>query len=252
MGISEFFISPGWTSEFNSIQAGFTLPELGNQALTKKSVYSGMSTADNRRRLAGLLGVDYKMIFSPRQVHSDQVIEVTREIAGSGALSIENALQADGVITNQKGILLITTWADCIPVLLFDPVTNWTASIHSGWKSTRLGIVKKTVRLLTQKGVSLSSLRCAVGPGIRGCCYQVSPDFKEFFPHYSAFFREERGSLYFNLQEVVYTQLLEEGIPEEHIDFYNSCTCCSSEPWFFSCRKDKEGFEGQAAFIVTR
>lgn len=252
MRISEFFLEPDWVSEFETVSAGFTLPILGNQALTRKSIFSKRSTGDNRRTLAAELGDVSVRIFSPHQVHGDQVIEVTEHNAGTGGYSIESAFQADAVISKVVNILLITTWADCIPVLLYEPVTGWVASIHSGWKSTRLNIVSKVINILRQKGAEISSMWATVGPGIRDCCYEVSADFRTYFPGYQHFFRENAGSLYFNLQEVVYSQLLEARINISNIDYYARCTCCSSDPWFFSCRKDNENFEGQAAFIMLK
>lgn len=251
---SDYFIEPFWKKRFSRVTCGFTLPKLGNQALTRKSISSGKTTGENRESLASLLGVDSERIFSPHQVHGDTVLEVGENELGRGALGLDNTLQGDACITNCPDALIITTWADCIPILLFDPITGWCGSIHSGWRSSRLNIVEKTVVMLQERGVALDQLMAAVGPGIRGCCYQVGFDFKEHFKEdiYQDCFREEAGALYFDLSLAVYKQLLACGLLQDNIDFMGSCTCCSKDPLLFSCRKDGESFEGQAAFICLQ
>lgn len=251
---TDCFIEPFWAKEFSDLKCGFTLPALGNQALTRKSISSGKTTGENREALAALVGVSCERVFSPHQVHGDTVVEVGEDELGRGARFLENTIQGDACITNCSDALIITTWADCIPIILFDPLTGWCATIHSGWRSSRLNIVKKTVSMLVERGLQVDNLLAAIGPGIRGCCYRVGFDFKEHFNEdiYYDCFREEEESLYFDLSLAVYRQLLACGLFKEKIDFMGRCTCCSEEPVLFSCRKDGESFEGQAAFICRQ
>lgn len=253
MGKTDLYIEPFWTKRFQSVKCGFTLPALGNQALTRKSISSGKTTKENREQLGKLLGKGLESIFSPHQIHGDTVVDVTLEELGKGAYSLENSLQGDACITGYKDVVLITTWADCIPVILFDPAAGLAATIHSGWRSSRLNITNKTIKMLQERGAEPARLMAAIGPGIRGCCYRVGFDFMEHFKDdiYRDCFRELGDELYFDLSTVVYRQLLQSGLKRENIDFTGSCTCCSGDPSFFSCRKDgAEHFEGQAAFIM--
>jgi polyphenol oxidase len=97
----------------------------------------------------------------------------------------------------------------------------------------------------------VNNIYAAIGPGIRGCCYRVGPEFREYFGNggMGQFLIEKDKGLFFDLSGAVYSQLAGLGLDEQKIDFYGKCTCCSKKPSFFSNRKDGPDFEGQAAFI---
>lgn len=249
--MEKYFLTPEWSLKFDKLKCGFTVPVSGNQALHRKSISSGRSNEENRKFLADVLGIDVESFFYPRQIHSSIVIPVDDAKRGLGALTLDNALEGDACITNEKNVLLITTWADCIPIVLYDPVTGWIASVHSGWRGALSNVIGETISVLQNYGVDNQRLLAAVGPGIRGCCYQVGDEFRTNF---SGTIMEEclsvkDNSLYFDLNRGVYLQLCAAGIMEENIDFSGLCTCCSNDPVFFSCRKDGKDFEAQAAFI---
>ena len=248
---NELFLIPSWADQFKDLKCGFTLPSVGNQALTRKSISSGRSTRENRLELARHLSISSSSFFSPHQIHSDIVIIVDEEKNCKGASSIDNAIEGDACITKEKEVLLIITWADCIPVILYDPITGWIGAVHSGWKSSVKNIAGKAINLFIKNGVHPSDVYAAIGPGIRDCCYQVDDEFKKQFSKSGLmdFFREEEDQIYFDLSGAVYRQLLNLGLDKGKIDFYGKCTCCSKTPSFFSFRKDGKDFEGQAAFI---
>ncbi|MCG8570960.1 MAG: peptidoglycan editing factor PgeF [Spirochaetes bacterium] len=252
MTINEFSLTPKFTQFNKQLKWGFTLPVLGNQALTRPSVSSGLSNQVNRKNLAEILGLDIQSIFAPRQIHSDVIFEVTPALAGKGAAELDTALEGDACITQNKQILLLTTFADCIPVLLYDPQTNWAATIHSGWKGTFLEIVPKTIALLESKGMNVENLYAAIGPGIRDCCYQIGEDFFQYFTQtrYAPYYTKKGSQWFFNLSEVVYHQILKNGLKQEHIDYPRMCTFCHTQPDFFSYRRDHDHYEAQAAFIT--
>ncbi len=243
---------PFWAKNYENLICGFTLPFFGNQALTRQCITVGNSVGQNRKSLAAFLKIDPAEIFSPHQIHSDQIMEVTREHAGEGALDIDNALKSDACLTNENNILLIVTWADCVPVLLYDPLNKYCAAIHSGWRGTQQKIVIKTINSFKNKGIKTENLLAAVGPAIKGCCYKVSDIFLEYFKDCEAdkYFIKKNDGLYFDLSKMVLDQLFSTGINKNNIDYSGHCTACCKDPAFFSCRKDgKDKFEGQAAFI---
>jgi|GEM_PF-1153014 len=247
MIIEKNFIVPFWNDHIG-LKVGFTLPVMGNQALTRKSITSNNTTKENRINLAKKLGIKPDNIFSPHQIHSDIIINVSYDMKGKGAYSKRNAIKGDACITKNKNILLIVTWADCVPVLLYDKETKWLAAIHSGWKSVKQNIIKNTINVLRNNEVSLKNVFAAIGPGIKDCCYNVGKEFNEYFKK-SKFLINKNNGLYFNLSGYVYEELLKIGINKNNIDFFNICTCCNENPSFFSCRKDGINFEAQAAFI---
>lgn len=247
-----FFIFPKWAKKFNDVICGFSLPVLGNQALTRKSISSGRTTYENRLILAKILNIIPDNIFYPHQIHSDIVINVTLNEIGKGLKSLDNAIKADACITTFKNILLVTTWADCIPIIIYDNRKRIISSIHSGWRGTKLNIIKKVLAQFFVKGSDKKDIYVSIGPGIRDCCYNVGNEFKDHFrgTKLDGFLIKKNDNLYFDLAGAVYFQILNEGILKENIDFIDKCTCCSKKPSFFSCRKDGSLFESQAAFIA--
>lgn len=247
-----YCLKPDFSLKFSDLTCGFSLPIFGNQALTRNSITSKVSTKENRIKLAEFLKIND--IFSPHQIHSDIIINVGKNKIGYGAYSLENALDGDACITNLKNILLITTYADCIPVLLYDCKQKWIGSVHSGWRGTYKNIAGKTISELLKKGCSLKNIFASIGPGIRNCCYKVGKEFNDYFKKIDMddFLYEKNNDLYLDLSGCVYKQLINSGINKENIEFYGKCTCCNKKPEFFSCRKDGKEFEGQAAYIALK
>ncbi|HPO49740.1 MAG TPA: peptidoglycan editing factor PgeF [Spirochaetota bacterium] len=245
-------LKPEWSRDCKNLICGFTLPYFGNQALTRKSYSTGKTLKENRIFLAENLGIDSGSIFSPRQTHSDIVVFVDDENSGRGSYSIEDAVEGDACLTDKNNNLLLVTWADCIPAILFEKEKNIVAAIHSGWRGTKENITGKTVEKMVELGGDPENIFAAIGPGIRDCCYQIGSEVAEYFKNkeYCEYLKIKDGEYRLDLQSVIYKQLLLSGIKKENIDNAEKCNCCDKEINFFSCRKDgKENFEAQAAFI---
>ncbi len=243
---------PDWKKKFKNLICGFSLPYYGNMALTRKSHSSGRTLKENRIFLADNLNIDSSTIFSPHQIHSDIVIYVNDENRGKGAYSLDNAIAGDACFTDKKNNLLLITWADCIPVLLFEENKKIVAAIHSGWRSTKDNIVEKTINSIISIGGKIENIWVAIGPGIKSCCYKVGEDVIKYFYNelYSSFIIQKDSSFFLDLQAIVHKQVIMTGIDQNKIDYYNICNCCSTKINFFSSRRDgKDKFEGQAAFI---
>ena len=253
MKLQNNILIPDWAGKF-SIKCGFTTPTYGNQALTRKCRTGTL--ADNRAQLCKAIGTDPNRIYAPHQIHGKTVLTADESNLGHGAFGLDNAEDGDACITKQNGITLITTWADCIPIILYDDKTHTAAAVHSGWRGTALNITAETVRtiLADSPHSDPANIYASVGPGIRGCCYEVGDEVADtFLDMGSAVARhvtKKDGRYKLDLQSVVYEQLIQCGILPNHIDRSTLCTCCNADPTFFSCRKDgRDIFEGQAAFI---
>ncbi len=134
---------------------------------------------ENFRRFCGALGVDMdRMVFS-HQVHRDDVRMVTAADAGRG-LDRERNYEADALITDTPRLPLVIFSADCIPVLLYDPVRRVVGAVHAGWRGTALGIAAKAVsRMGELYGCRPADIRAAIGPGISQCCFITDSDVPE-------------------------------------------------------------------------
>ena len=228
---------PFTDKKINGISCGFTLPYYGNMALTRESTSSGKSTVENRKDLSNYLGVNINRFFYPYQIHSDKIIYVDEKNAGCGSVTIGNAIQGDACITDKKSILLFVTWADCIPLLMFDPVEKIICAVHSGWKGTHQRIVEKSIAAFSEMGSKIENINVAIGPGIRDCCYKVGQEFMGYFKDYSKLVNETEKGIYFDLSGCVYEKCIESGIKKSNLEFYGHCTSCNVDPQFFSCRR---------------
>lgn len=131
---------------------------------------------ENYRRWCSAIGADDKNMVFSKQVHLDNVRVCTAADAGKG-LDRERDYEADGLITDVPGLALVIFSADCIPILLYDPVRKVVGGCHAGWRGTAQGIAGKTVRRMQEVyGCDPADIRCAIGAGISRCCFETHAD----------------------------------------------------------------------------
>lgn len=209
---------------------------------------------ENRRRLAAMAtGSAETRLAVIRQIHSGISVELR---AGEPLWS--EAPQADGVLSDQAGVLLAVQTADCIPVLVADPERRVVAAFHAGWRGTVQRIVEQGVaRLCAEFGCAPERLVAAIGPGIGGCCYAVGEElrarFGEQFAYADALFRRaDEGvfpdGLFLDLTEANRRQLLDAGVGDERIEQVGGCTACQTER-FFSWRAQR-GRTGRMMSVI--
>lgn len=120
---------------------------------------------ENFRRFGDAVGFDSRKTVFSKQVHRDEIRVVTAEDCGKG-LYREREYEADGLITNVPGVPLAVFSADCIPILLHDPVCRAVAGCHAGWRGTAMGIARKTVEeMIRQYGCCPRDIRAVIGTG---------------------------------------------------------------------------------------
>lgn len=175
-------------------------------------------------------------------------LQLMRQIHGEGICEINeinpNRPEADALVTNKKNIILGIRTADCVPILVFDPINSAIAAIHSGWKSAAKGLPPKVIGKLKELyGTDPENCRVVIGPAIGPCCYEVGSEVIEKFPLDCIV-----GNKFLNLPLAVTMQLSEAGIPEDQIFLVNRCTCCSKDS-FFSHRRDNGDSRRHLSFI---
>jgi YfiH family protein len=155
---------------------------------------------------------------SARGYYAD--IPVQAEIAPYG-------YQGDYSITTLAGVALVIETADCVPVVLVDKKRGCIAAVHAGWRGTLEGIIMNALQDMLVRGCNLASIEVFIGPAARGCCYEVTDDFKNMFRDRRAFRRSGQGTLSFDIVDHVTAQLTQLGVAEEHISTQKSlCTIC--------------------------
>lgn len=201
-------------------------------------------TVDNYIELGELLGAAPERIVRTRQRHTDLVLETGMENGGEGIFSGESRRICDGMITNTPGILLTVITADCVPVLLADPVRKVVGAVHSGWRGTALGISGNAVRLMQESfGTEPKDVIAYIGPHICGRCYEVGEDVRDAFAKEfskkqrdSYFVPKAEGKYLLDLETAVRDTLQSAGVCGENIRSSGICTFENRE--MFSWRRD--------------
>jgi hypothetical protein len=169
---------------------------------------------------------------SLKQIHSDLVLRVDHEIGRLG--------EGDALVTDSSGVWLEVRTADCVPLILIDPLHEAIGVAHCGWRGAVAGIVEKTLQRMRQEfGSRAADVHAAIGPGIGGCCFEVGPEvgiqFGTWFP--------ERKDLHacakIDLEETLVRQLERRGVCPDRITRARLCTVCH-EGQFHSFRRQKE------------
>lgn len=196
---------------------------------------------ENFRLIGDTLGIDMNKAVLSHQVHKTEIHVVQKEDCGRG-LDPEKKpfVEIDGLITKEKGIPLVTFYADCVPLLFYDPNKKVIASSHSGWRGTVAKIGAKTVEKMEKEmGCARENILAVVGPSICQDCYEVSEDVaKEFEKIFSREQYEEiildkkNGKYQLDLWKANEFILLEAGIRKENLAVTDLCTCCNPKVLF--------------------
>jgi polyphenol oxidase len=132
---------------------------------------------ENRRRLAVAFGARLDDFVFARQVHGAGVRVVGGADRGSGAFSLADAIDgADALVTASPGVVLAILTADCVPVVLHDPVADVLACVHAGWRGTVAGVTAAALAAMQGLGSRPSDVIAGLGPAIAADRYQVGPD----------------------------------------------------------------------------
>jgi len=183
------------------------------------------------------------------QTHSSNIM-IIKEPLEQGWQSLESAIaNCDALITNQKKIMLTILTADCVPILLFDPIQEVVAVVHAGWKGTQQEIVKKTVKKMNETFDSNSKdILAGVAPSIGKCCYEVDWNVSKNFQNIPDAYSEKGEKQMLDLPHINKVQLLEAGLTEQHIEMSNICTACQVDS-YFSYRREA-GCSGRFMSII--
>ena len=132
---------------------------------------------ENRRRLAAALGARPGDFVFARQIHGAAVRIVGDTDRGSGAFRMDDAIaDTDALVTTSPGVVLAILTADCVPIVLHDPVAGVLACVHAGWRGTVARVSAAAVAAMTSLGSRPSDVIAGLGPAAAPARYQVGPD----------------------------------------------------------------------------
>ncbi|WP_321472391.1 peptidoglycan editing factor PgeF [uncultured Paludibaculum sp.] len=173
------------------------------------------------------------------QVHSNVVL-----LAGECGPDSEG----DGLITNEAGLFVAAKSADCVPLLLADPVHHVVAAVHAGWRGSLANIAGAAVERMTKEfDVRPSDLVAALGPSIGPCCFEVGPEVAVLFRDVFSERNDLDRRTTIDLWETNRRHLRQAGLLPERIDTPPPCTCCGGKE-FYSWRRDH--IQGQRMFAA--
>ena len=202
---------------------------------------------NNRIVLCKAIAANYDKLITIKQVLGRDVI----------IYSGTNGETADGIITDKADTPLLTQSADCLLILIYDPVKRVVGNIHASWRGTLGEIAKNAVAKMQEYYVSkIEDLRIAISPAIGTCCFEVGEDVANMFhtkiPYSEKFIDNKNGQIYINLWGINKYQFIQCGVLDNNIDTANLCTKCNSK-LFYSYRRDgeKTGRFGAIIFIKS-
>jgi len=206
--------------------------------------FTGKKPGVSHDSLTRILKIKNDSIYMPVQKHTDRIVFLE-----STSLS---PVIADAVITKESGILIGVQVADCVPILLYEKTNGIIGAVHAGWRGTAETILKKTIGAVIERyECSAKDIYIALGPAIRGCCYQIDFDVMSAVlnatgPGDYTVIKGDKYSL--DLPGANKYQALSAGIPEKNIWMSDECTFCNPEK-FYSYRFSKGTTGRQGAFI---
>ncbi len=236
----------GITTRKGGVSEGF----LASLNMGRKMVDSPRNIAENRRRAAEAIGVSPDSFVFSDQVHGVGIREVNRDNYR------DPISETDGLMTDVPGITLVTFYADCMPVMIYDPEHQAIGMVHAGWRGTAAGIAPLLVEAMVSRyGSRPQAMLAAMGPAIGPCCFEVGLEVAEAFMEIKVL-REETswlipkpGNPHLDLGMINFRLLTAAGIPDTSVINPEICTCCHPE-LLYSHRRD-HGDTGRMAALMA-
>ena len=191
------------------------------------------AVARNAQLFYGALDTDINRACTVWQVHGTEVIVAREPRPDRRWLA-----QADALITDQIGLPLSMRFADCVPVLLYDPVRQAIGLVHAGWRGTVADVVGSALRTMVDSfGTRTHDVQAAIGPSIGPECYQVGPEVveatKQAFGDVSDLVHYDGdGGAYLDLWTSNKRALERAGIDPAKIEVSKVCTACHVDEFF--------------------
>lgn len=199
---------------------------------------------ENREYFLNGLGLSVEQTAFQKQVHGD----VIKFVEKPGFIG-----ESDAMITKQNGIALAISSADCTPIFIYDYQNKTIAAVHSGWRSTQMKILKKTLNNLKHHFSSNpEKLFCFIGPSISQKNYEVGSEVAALFD--SKYLRIQKGDnnsnkIFLDVKQANLDMLLEFGIPNSQIEVSPICSYEEKE-LTHSFRRDGK-LSGRALGIIA-
>ena len=206
----------------------------------------------------GEFGVQHGMVVRPSEGNLDEEAAyvrmsavhrtvATHQVHGTEICRVDSRFNsffpqrvtADGLMTDQPGVLLTIHTADCLPIFLSSGDGRYVALLHAGWKGTSQGMARRGAESFCREyDLSPREVVCAIGPSIEADCYQVTAEVAGLFPE-KCLSPEAPGRWKLDLRRANREQLIDAGINPCNIYVSDMCTSCRDD-LFHSYRREKQ------------
>ena len=217
---------------FTSRHGGVSSGPFASLNLGRLTDDDGANVDENRRRVAEWTGCARERFLYGRQIHG-AVVRRAAEPPGPA----RPAAEEDGQATALRGAPALVFVADCLPVVL--AADGAVAAVHGGWRGIADGVLEEGLRALRDVG-GTGPVTTLIGPGARGCCYEVGEEVHERFAAYDA----RRGERNLDLATVVRARL--------DADVHDTGLCTMCRPDLFFSHRRSGGVTGRHAGVVWR
>jgi hypothetical protein len=239
---------------FDKNVIGFFTREGGVSPTPFKSLNISVSTGDvtsnvleNRNRIFQSIGRPVSSMFDVWQIHSDVVV-CTEKPRG---LNVETQ-KADAIFTRNPELTLMMRFADCVPILIYDPVEMVVGIIHAGWQGTVNEIASKSIRMICATyGCKPDNIHALIGPSICPNHYEVrenvAREAKRVFQDDEQIIIARGDHYFFDLRQANQEVLLRAGVSNVHQT--RLCTACDTESWY--SHRAESGKTGRFAVVIA-
>ncbi len=214
---------------------------------------------ENWRRFLDSCGIGYRRFVCGKQVHENTVHIATEKDARYAYEKYPDGrdlIECDGYVSACCDLPLAIFTADCVPVLMQDPVKGIVGAIHCGWRSTVSDIEKNAVDAFITLGGDPSDIRVAIGPAIDKCCFEVGPEVIDAVhgllgDEASDYYEEEKnntGKFMLDLRGVVRYRFIQLGVSSVNIETVGGCTMC--HPGDYYSHRGTKGNRGSLACVI--
>ncbi|MFA5998908.1 MAG: polyphenol oxidase family protein [Candidatus Babeliales bacterium] len=163
--------------------------------------------------------------------------------------------QGDFLLTQKKDCALVVLTADCVPIILHDPITQTIGVVHAGWRGSAAGVVQNALAAMQERyGARLPDIQCFFGPSAQACCYNITEEFLQHFKkldYGQKAFIKKQNTFYFDNGLLLREGLKKFGIRPENV-YTDAGLCSICNVRFCSFRRDRELAGRQVTVVALR
>jgi len=239
------FVRHGFSTRIGGVSRGpFATMNLGHNTGDDAG-----NIRENYRLFCAAIGAAPENIVTGNQQHTTNIRNVKNHVPGNDDFT-------DGLVTDTAGIVLATYYADCVPLLLYDPICRVIANCHAGWRGTAHNMAGiATAKMMTDYGCDPRNILAGIGPSISCENFEVGPEvaqeFKDLLPFSVDFVYNSKSvenKFHIDLWGINRQSLIMAGLYNGNIETAGLCTF-DDELHFYSHRRNGKQRGSLAAFI---